>query len=124
MQAFVLSLYGFWFWMTRKYRAAHYGEAADTLKAARLYLLNDFGTRASTRDRGYMLPHQVEALHLLECHSTFAVRTARRFASLAECCRFITEEIVGPQPALEVSQPVPQLAVGSKPFFAATAGRV
>src|ERR1035438_334430 len=81
MEVFVLSLYGLWFWLTRKYRAARYREAADSLKAARIYLLNDFGTRASARDRGYMLSHQVEALDLLEHHSAFIAQTSRRSPS-------------------------------------------
>ena len=107
MERLIFSLYGFWFWLTRKYRAARYGEAADTLKDARLYLLNDFTTRASTRDRGYMLAHQVEALALLERHSSFASQTSRRFASLNQCCKFIVEELAEPQTAQAVPQPAP-----------------
>src|ERR1035441_9665172 len=93
MEAFVLSLYGLWFWLTRKYRAARYREAADSLKAARIYLLNDFGTRASTRDRGYMLSHPGEDLDLLDGPNALTAETSRRFASLSDCCRFITEEL-------------------------------
>jgi hypothetical protein len=124
MEAFVFSVYGLWFWLTRSYRTARYREAADTLKTARLYLLNDFGTRASTRDRGYMLSHHVEALDLLARHSAFAVQTSRRFASLNECRRFIVEELIGPQPAIDFSQPVSQIAVPREPFFASIASRV
>jgi hypothetical protein len=124
MEAFVLSLYGLWFWLTRKYRAARYREAADSLKAARIYLLNDFGTRASTRDRGYMLSHQVEALELLERHSAFIAQTSRRFASLSECCRFITEELTQPQAAIEINPPATQVRLPAQPFFAPIARRV
>ena len=124
MEAFVLSLYGFWFWITRNYRAARYREAADSLKAARIYLLNDFGTRASTRDRGYMLSHQVEALDLLERHSAFIAQTSRRFASLSDCCRFITEELTQPQAAIEINPPAPQVPLPADTLFAPIAGRV
>jgi hypothetical protein len=124
MEAFVLSLYGLWFWLTRKYRAARYREAADSLKAARIYLLNDFGTRASTRDRGYVLSHQAEALELLERHSAFIAQTSRRFASLSECCRFITEELTQPQAAIETNPPATQVRLPAEPLFAPIAGRV
>jgi hypothetical protein len=124
MEAFVLSLYGLWFWLTRKYRAARYREAADSLKAARIYLLNDFGTRASTRDRGYMLSHQVEALELLERHSAFIAQTSRRFASLSECCRFITEELTQQQAAIGMNPPATQVCLPAEPLFAPIAGRV
>src|ERR1035441_10168599 len=124
MEAFVFSVYGLWFWLTRKYRTARYREAADSLKAARIYLLNDFGTRASTRDRGYMLSHQVEALDLLERHSAFIAQTSRRFASLSECCRFITEELTQPQAAIEINPPASQVRLPAQPFFAPIARRV
>jgi hypothetical protein len=124
MEAFVLSVYGLWFWLTRNYRAARYREAADSLRTARLYLLNDFATRASTRDRGYMLPHQVEALDLLERHSAFIAQTSRRFRSLSECCRFIAEELTQPQAAIEMAPPASQLPLPAQPFFAPLASRM
>lgn len=124
MEAFVLSVYGLWFWLTRNYRAARYREAADSLRAARLYLLNDFATRASTRDRGYMLPHQVEALELLERHGAFIAQTSRRFRSLSECCRFIAEELTEPQATIEVNAPAAQVPLPAEPVFAPATGRV
>jgi hypothetical protein len=104
MEAFVLSLYGLWFWLTRKYRAARYREAADSLKAARIYLLNDF--------------------ELLERHSAFIAQTSHRFASLSECCRFITEELTQPQAAIEINPPATQVRLPAQPFFAPIARRV
>lgn len=98
METLVLALYGFWFWLTRDYRTIHYSEAACTLNSARAYLLSDFGSRASTRDRGSLLPHQVEALAILEQQSALIDRTSRRFASLIECCRFVTEELTQYEP--------------------------
>jgi hypothetical protein len=98
METFVLTLYGLWFWLTRDYRATHYSEAASTLNSARAYLLSDFSNRASTRDRGILLPHQVEALAILERHGALIDRTSRRFTSLSECCRFVTEELTQPEP--------------------------
>jgi hypothetical protein len=98
MERFVLTLYGLWFWLTRDYRATHYCEAASTLHSAHAYLLKDFANRASTRDRGTLLPHQMEALAILEQHGTLIDRTSRRFASLSECCRFVTEELTQPEP--------------------------
>jgi hypothetical protein len=56
MENLVYSLYGLWFWLTRKYRAAVYNEVAQTLDSARTYLIADYATRASTRDRGSLLP--------------------------------------------------------------------
>ena len=41
METLVLSLYGLWFWLTRKYRAAVYTEVAQTLDSARAYLITD-----------------------------------------------------------------------------------
>ena len=105
METLVLNLYGLWFWLTREYRSAHYSEAADTLNSARAYLLGDFCSRASTRDRGSLLPHQIEALAILEQHSTHVERTSRRFATLSECCRFVTEELTQSAEPLPAVQP-------------------
>src|SRR5579872_4687166 len=98
METFVLTLYGLWFWLTRDYRATHYSEAASTLNSARAYLFSDFSGRASTRDRGTLLPHQMEALAILEQHGALVDRTSRRFTSLSECCRFVTAERTQPEP--------------------------
>ncbi len=95
METIVLHICGLWFWLTRKFRMEAYAEAAETLKAARAYLVNDFAARASTRDRGHLLPDQVEALAMLERHRKFSLRTVRRLESLVECCRFVTEELTG-----------------------------
>jgi len=117
METIVLNLYGFWFWLTRKFRIDSYAEAADTLKAARAYLVHDFAHRASTRDRGGLLPEQTEALAMLERHSKFARRSSRRFESLGDCCRFVIEELTGAP-----SQPVPIL-LPSRSTFAPLAVR-
>ena len=100
METIIFAVYGLWFWLTRGYRASHYSEAASTLSSARSYLWRDFANRASTRDRGTLLPHQVEALDILERHSTLACRTSRRFESLSDCCRFINEELTHPHQGL------------------------
>jgi hypothetical protein len=71
-----------------------------------------------------MLSHQVEALDLLERHSAFIAQTSRRFASLSECCRFITEELTQPQAAIEINSPASQVPLPAEPFFAPIAGRV
>jgi hypothetical protein len=111
METIVLYICGFWFWLTRKFRMESYGEAAATLKAARAYLVRDFAHRASTRDRGGLLPEQTEALAMLERHSRLAKRSARRFESLVECCRFVIEELTGAPP-----RPVPILLPSRSAF--------
>lgn len=111
METMVLYLCGFWFWLTRSFRMESYGEAAETLRAARAYLVHDFAQRASTRDRGGLLPEQTEALAMLDRHSRFARRSARRFESLAECYRFVVEELTG-APA----RPVPILLPSRRAF--------
>ena len=95
MEKLILSLCGFWFWLTRKYRATQYREAAEVLEAAYDSLAEDLYSRWSTRDRGYILPFQAEALYLLRRHSALTTDTANRFESLLECCRFVTEELTG-----------------------------
>lgn len=102
METIVLYLCGFWFWLTRRFRMRSYAEAAEVLAAARAYLVRDFAARASTRDRGSLLPDQIEALTLLERHRKLAARTIRRLESLSECCRFVIEELTGAPP-----KPVP-----------------
>jgi hypothetical protein len=99
LENLVLSLYGLWFWLTRKYRAAVYSEVADTLDSARAYLVADYAARASTRDRGFLLPNQVEALRILDRHTALVTRTSRRFDSLAECRKFVEEELAEPPKA-------------------------
>lgn len=93
MEKLIFSLYGFWFWLTRKYRSAVYNEAATALAEAREYLWNDYATRASTVDRGWLLPQHLEALAVLERHSALTARNSSRFVSLRECIRFIAEEL-------------------------------
>ncbi|HEY5055291.1 MAG TPA: hypothetical protein VII58_03975 [Acidobacteriaceae bacterium] len=114
METAVLHLCGLWFWLTRRFRMDSYREASETLKDARAYLAHDFAARASTRDRGSLLPDQIEALALLERHGRFAARTVDRLESLSECCRFVIEELTGAPasptaialPSREVSTPV------------------
>ncbi|HEX9201155.1 MAG TPA: hypothetical protein VF865_16465 [Acidobacteriaceae bacterium] len=93
MDTLILNLCGLWFWLTRKYRATQYSEVAGTLNSARVYLWSDYATRASTRDRGSLLPHQLEALTILERHGTLVSETSRRFESLSDCCKFVAEEL-------------------------------
>jgi len=95
METFVLKLYSVWFWITRKYRVARYAEAADTLNSAWAHLWGDFVNRASTRDRGSLLPHQIEALSIVERYAALARRTTQRLNSLGECSEFIREELTG-----------------------------
>jgi hypothetical protein len=97
MDKFVLSLCGLWFWLTRKYRTTLYSHAAGSLNSACDYLTSDFYNRASTRDRGFLLPHQAEALAILQRHAGLVAATSRRFSSLVECCKFVTEELAEPQ---------------------------
>ena len=113
MEKFVLSLCGLWFWLTRKYRTTHYNQAAGTLNSALNYLSADFCTRASTRDRGFLLPHHAEAIAILERHAAVITKTSLRFDSLVECCRYVTEELVG---ATAVSE-TPQIAVPQRVVF-------
>jgi hypothetical protein len=130
MEKLVYSIYGFWFWLTRKYRSAVYTEAATALAEAREYLWNDYATRASTVDRGWMLPEHLEALQVLDRHSALAARTSSRFESLTECTRFITEELAempaqNPVPATGLavaeSAPLPSAAKQTLPSFASLA---
>jgi hypothetical protein len=114
METAVLHLCGLWFWLTRRFRMDSYREASEILKDARAYLVHDFAARASTRDRGGLLPDQIEALWLLERHAKLTARTVRRFESLSECCHFVIEELTGapgrpaaiPLPSRETFTPV------------------
>ena len=124
METIILSVYGLWFWLTRSYRASHYSKAASTLSSARSYLWRDFANRASTRDRGTLLPHQVEALDILERHSTLACRTSSRFESLSDCCRFITEELTRPPEGLPERRLATYGRVPSVSYFSPRTGGV
>jgi len=99
MERLVLTLCGLWFWLTRKYRASRYTEVAGTLNSAWSYLRSDYATQASTRDRGALLPHQTEALSILERHTALVARTSRRFDTFSDCCEFVTEELTQPPKA-------------------------
>ena len=112
MDMLVLKLCGLWFWLTRKSRAVRYGEVAVTLNSAIAYLRRDYASRASTLDRGgFLLPGQLEAITLLERHVDLIHATIRRFESLPECCRFVSEELmqlnpIKTAPARRISIPV------------------
>jgi hypothetical protein len=99
MERTILFVCGCWLWFTRKRRAIRYRQIADSLHSASLYLLSDFANRASTKDRGCLLPDQVEALNILQQQSTRAFATSRRLDSILGCYRFVAEEL-GPTPAL------------------------
>jgi hypothetical protein len=96
MEILVLNLCGFWLWLTRKSRTSRYSEVAGRLTSARTYLWSDYATRASTVDRGFLLPEQAEALSILERQATLAAQTSRRFHSLNECRKLATEELIEP----------------------------
>src|SRR5438270_9186395 len=99
MDKIVLSICGMWFWLTRRRRVNAYSEAAATLELAHAYLVRDFSSRASTRDRGLLLPEQREALSILQNHAIDTYVAATRFASLGECCRFVADELAHFTPA-------------------------
>jgi hypothetical protein len=99
MENLVLSVYGLWFWITRRYRAAAYNDVAQTLDSARTYLITDYTTRASTRDRGFLLADQVEALTILDRHVAMVNHASQRFGSLSECVKFVAEELNDPPKA-------------------------
>jgi hypothetical protein len=96
MERLVLFLCGLWFWLTRKHRVSQYNQVASSLHSARLYLVEEFSTRASTRDRGALLPNQIEAITILDRQMAHVKQTSRRFQTLAECCRLATEELAEP----------------------------
>ena len=113
MEKVVLLLCGVWFWLTRKYRAKQYREAAEVLNAAHDSLEEDLWSWWSTRDRGYVLPNQAEALSILKHYSALTIDTAKRFDSLLECCRFVAEELAA-VPARVARQP--QVAPALQPL--------
>jgi hypothetical protein len=113
METTVLYLCGVWFWLTRKWRVAAYSDAARQLDIARMYLLRDFTSRASTCDRGRMLPHQIEAVALLERHAEQTLATASHFQNLLDCCRFVSGEI---RQAASVSPVSPHVPLQPVPF--------
>jgi hypothetical protein len=97
---------GFWFWLTRRYRVCAYSQAAGSLYSAHAYLVADFLRRASTQDRGALVPHQLEALDILQQYGTETYVIATRFASLRECCRYFADELTrqyapAPKPAAQ-----------------------
>jgi hypothetical protein len=98
---FVFALCGIWVWFTRRRRMAVYVEAAKTLELAHASLLREFTSRASTSDRGTLLPHQVEALSLLERHATMTYIAVSRFPNLRWCLTFVAGELgrLNPAPA-------------------------
>jgi hypothetical protein len=99
MDTIVLHLSGFWLWLTRKRRTSEYGEVAELLQAAHTYLRDDYATRASTLDRGFMLPEHSEALTILERQAALVAHTSNRFASISECRKLISEEFSRTQKA-------------------------
>ena len=99
MERLVLYLCGLWFWITRKDRSTQYLHVAQCLSSAELYLSDDFNTRASTLDRGFLLPQHVEALSILQRQHAAAREASTRFNSLSECVRVVTEELLGPPKA-------------------------
>jgi len=96
MEILVLNLCGLWLWVTRKSRTSRYSEVAGTLASARSYLWTDYSSRASTLDRGFLLPEQIEALTILERQTALVTHTSQRFDSLSECRKIITEELIQP----------------------------
>jgi hypothetical protein len=99
METLVLNLCGLWLWITRKSRTSRYSEVAGTLASARSYLWTDYSSRASTLDRGFLLPEQIEALTILERQTALVTQTSQRFDSLSECRKLITEELAQPPKA-------------------------
>lgn len=99
METLVLNLCGFWLWLTRRSRTKRYDEVSDTLTSAHTYLFSDYANRASTQARGFLLPEQREALTILQRQATLVAQTSRRFHSLSECRKLITEELMQPKKA-------------------------
>lgn len=93
MERLVVYVYGLWFWLTRRWRVDVYSEAAATLELAHAYLLRDYLSYASTRDRGLLLPFHYEALGILQHHAIDTYVTASRLATLRECCKYVAEEL-------------------------------
>lgn len=99
MDRLVIYLCGLWFWITPRHQASRYRQAAEFLNSAKLYLLSDFNTRWSTRDRGFLLPPQVEALRILEQLQSLASQPPSRLQSLSECVQLVSEELLEPPKA-------------------------
>jgi hypothetical protein len=99
METIVLNLCGFWLWLTRKQRTSRYSEVAHILHSARTYLWADYATRASTLDRGALLPEHSEALVILERQAALVAHTSNRFATISECRKLISEEFSESQKA-------------------------
>jgi len=93
MERVVVWISGLWFWLTRRWRVHAYSEAAATLELAHAYLLRDYFSHASTRDRGLLLPFHHEALAILQNHAIDTYVAATRMANLRECCHFVGEEL-------------------------------
>lgn len=99
MERLVLFLCGLWFWLTRKSRSLYYRRIVEELDAARDYLLTEYYGCWSTRDRGFLLASQIEALTILEHQRALLSYTSRRFESLTDCCQMVAEELAGPPKA-------------------------
>lgn len=106
MDTIVLAMCGVWFWLTRGRRIRDYRSAAYTLTVARACLQNEFGSHASTQDRGILLPSQIEALEILEAHASSTYQMADRFHSLRECCRYVAQELTPLTHKPQVTAPV------------------
>lgn len=129
MDRLVLALCGIWVWMTRRRRIAAYISAAKTLEFAHGHLLRDFTSRASTSDRGTLLPHQTEALSLLEGHAIETYFAATRLSNFVACCSFVAEDlrlrtntskpavVTQPTPATVPAAVIPILTTAPKPIF-------
>jgi hypothetical protein len=99
MEHAVMYLCAFWFWLTRKSRSMYYQQVAHYLEEAKIYLSDDFNGWASTRDRGALLPRQIEALNILEHQREMARQTSSRFHSFSECVRMVAEDFADPPKA-------------------------
>jgi len=109
MDRIVLTMCGVWFWLTRRRRIKAYSSAAYTLTLAHARLQREFYAQASTRDRGTLLPGQLEALGILESHAISTYQWASRFHSLRECCRFVFGELHPPILTAPRKAPLPAL---------------
>ena len=124
MDRLAFALAGIWFWLTRRRRIEVYTEAARTLELAHAYLLHDFASRASTSDRGSLLPHQAEALTLLERHATTTYMTVTRIADFGRCRRFVAEELRRLNTAPVIAAATPRVVKAPIPIRLPAAVRV
>ena len=99
MESLVIYLCGVWFWMTPRDQSLRYEEAAEFLNSAKLYLVSDFNSRWSTRDRGFLIPPQVEAIRILEQLQWMVSQPPRPVPSLSECVQLVKEELLQPPKA-------------------------